>query len=452
MDTARFQLDRQHTHSRPIFWVVLVSLCAVFYLTEHALTSSLTDDFALTADELEAKASGGSLKRRVAFMGMALLGLLLMITPTKFRLRWGNGIGLCLLAFMGWAFLSITWSIDPSMTFRRWLVMSCLFIAACGLGKYLTSRELLKLGWMVPLICLMVGVAAEIRYGTFHPYSGEYRFSGTLHPNTQGLYLASLCIAAFCLCRESGWRKLSPMLLLALGFAFLVLTKSRTSTAGFLVAATLLSTQRTPSGWKWSAAFGGAWIVSVVALTILLSGLDIKDELTKFALMGRQEQAESLTGRLPIWTEMVRHIEQRPVTGYGYDSFWTGDRIDDVSTEMEWPIREAHSAYLDTLLSVGIVGLTILLTGVFLGLKTSSRQYLETGNPHAGYVFGMLTFGLLNGFTESGMAMPMFVPFLLVCGLTSLSRNKRVAGLSDQMRWTGLSSRLHTQSMEVLSR
>ena len=40
---------------------------------------------------------------------------------------------------------------------------------------------------------------------------------------------------------------------------------------------------------------------------------------------------KSLTGRMPIWTELMRYVDRRPLTGYGYESFWTAENIEDLS-------------------------------------------------------------------------------------------------------------------------
>lgn len=418
-----------------MFWITFCLLLPAFFLTEHSLTISLADAYTGTADEMERDAAGGNVIRRIVFLAVAAWGALLLLLPSERRLRMSGGIGLCILAFTGWAFLSIGWSVDPSMTTRRVMAMVCLLIGALGIARQLTPRELLRLGWLIPCLTLLVGVAAEIALGTFHPYAGSYRFAGTLHPNTQGMYLTSMSLAAFCWCRESGWRNPGPICLLFAGFAFLVLTKSRTSAAGFLIAVTLLLTLRTRAGLKWMTGFAAAWVLAVAMLVVLLFGIDVKQELTELALLGRKEQAESLTGRLPIWTELQTAIAQRPLSGYGYDTFWTPDRIETVSSTLQWAIHEAHSAYIDMLLSVGLIGLIILLCGVFAGLCVASRRYLVDGQPLFGYLFGLYIFGLINGFTESGMTMPMFVPFLCVCGLASLTARAHEATASTDTSW-----------------
>ena len=99
-----------------------------------------------------------------------------------------------------------------------------------------TLKELCLITLAIATACVGIGVACEIVLGTFRPWSGEYRFSGTVHPNTQGAYLATLGLAALCLAHADKPRQVTYWFLLFVAMVLLVLTKSRTSTAGTLFA------------------------------------------------------------------------------------------------------------------------------------------------------------------------------------------------------------------------
>ena len=34
---------------------------------------------------------------------------------------------------------------------------------------------------------------------------------------------------------------------------------------------------------------------------------------------------------MPLWTELLGYVKQRPILGYGYDSFWNARHIEDVT-------------------------------------------------------------------------------------------------------------------------
>lgn len=410
--------------------VAFFLLTAVFLSTEHDPRVSLHESYTQSQEEMEAAAGGGNLLRRLAFFAIAGCGLYGLFTVTKrqagelpqagHKLQFTGPLGYILLVFLGWCTLSVLWSNEPGMTVRRLLVVYCFALGAAGVGRKLTTRQLAWLAMSMSSVMLTFGFCSELVMGTFRPWASDYRFSGSLHPNIQGLNLATLCLSSFCLWRAE---RNKPWLLLffAAGFLFLFLTKSRTSCAGVLLALAPLWLLRANGPIQFTALCGGVGMLAMGACLSILSGYDLEGELGQAALLGRQEQAESLTGRLPIWTELAPFVEDQFWLGYGYDSFWLPTRIDQVSNELQWPIREAHSAYIDMILSVGIIGLLILLMAIACALYRAGERYLRSGEATYGYLFGILLFGLVNAGTESIMQMPLCVPFLVCCGLTQLA-------------------------------
>lgn len=403
--------------SRLTVWVLIGLVALVFLMTEHNWTVSAAEAYTSTEDQMEASAGGGNIVRRLAFLTLAGVGVVALATSSRKMTLTPGG---CLLAFyVAWCAASVLWSIDPAMTVRRLFVFGCYVLGAVGLAGALSGRDLLRMAMTVALVGLAVGVVAELSLGTFQPFGAEYRFAGTQHPNTTALSLAAISIGSFCLWRSER-KKLAPTLLFCIGFGFLILTKSRTSAAGLLAALLFLWTLSTPLRIKLSVVLTGMWAFGVAALVILLGGFSVEDDLTQMALMGRGEQSESLTGRIPIWTELAPWVGRRFLFGYGFDSFWVPDHIDRVSRELQWAIREAHSAYVDLTLSVGVVAGLALVTALILGMRRSARLYLADRRPEHGFFLGLQLYGLINALTESAMSMPLFIPFVAATGAAQL--------------------------------
>lgn len=447
--------EQSGERSRWIFAATVLILGGCFLLTEHDRSVSKHNDFTLTADDMQHQAGGGNAIRRVAFLTVAGWGLLAAACAHG-RSRMAITPLLPAIVFvLGWCLLSLAWSHAPGFTMRRLLVLGCLATGALGLARAVSGADLCRLAIIVCGTSLVLGIANEVVIGTFRPWSGGYRFSGTLHPNTQGLYLTTMCTAAYALVRtrarrvrgsigavdqggmaSGGFcssaslgvdgphsgpydrsRPQSALILWAVivvGLVFLVLTKSRTSTAGVILSLGTLALLRArvhPAALV--GCFVGGWWLLGGALVCHLWQIDPLAELKQLLLMGRSDQAESLTGRIPIWTELAPFIANRFWTGYGYDSFWTPDHIDHVSTRVEWGVREAHSAYIETILSIGVIGLGLLLCVVGAGLVQAAWRFRRNAAPACGVAAGLLVYGLLNSFTESGMTMPLFPTFLL---------------------------------------
>ncbi|MCC7424252.1 MAG: O-antigen ligase family protein [Planctomycetaceae bacterium] len=410
-------LDRplaRETPGRLLAWVATGVVGLVFLLTEHSWTTSLAEAYTSTEDQMEAAAGGGNMIRRLMFLTLGGLGLTALSVPAARRCR-GVTFASSLLGFFAfWCVASVAWSIDPGMTIRRLFVLACWMTGAVGLARMLPGRDFLRMVITIGLGMLALGLLAELSLGTFRPQADDYRFAGTQHPNTTALSLSTLCLAAFCLWRSER-KKLAPALLFMIALTFLMLTKSRTSAAGVLVALMFLWTLSTPTPIKAGVGLVGLWAFGLAAVLVLLSGWDIEEDMSRVALMGREEQSESLTGRIPIWTELGPYVGRRLFLGYGYDSFWIPDHIDRIYRELQWPIREAHSSYVDLALSVGVVAGGALVIALILGMRRAAQLYLRGGRPEHGFAVGLQLYCFINALTESAMVMPLFIPFVAAC-------------------------------------
>ncbi|MCA9068191.1 MAG: O-antigen ligase family protein, partial [Planctomycetaceae bacterium] len=324
-------------------------------------------------------------------------------------------------ALIAWCSVSLVWSISSGMTLRRLFVLYCVLLAALGTSRQLPLKQILWLTLLTNFGFLVIGFLAEVSLGTFRPWAGDHRFSGTLHPNTQGLNLAAMCFAALCLVRIRPDRRVFLWTVFGIGMVFIYLTKSRTSFLGMFVALAAIWSLSVPFLYKFSTVCVGVWFVSVVGLLFILAGTDITESASDAALMGREEQAESLTGRLPLWTELSNYADDRLLVGYGYESFWTPQHIDEVSSELGWGLREAHNSFLDAVLGIGLIGLFLALAMSGLALLQASNAAIKTKNPGYAFLVALIVFGMLNSFTESSMIMISFYTYLLATGIFHLA-------------------------------
>lgn len=388
--------------------------------TEHDFDVSTAEAFTSTADEMEDQALGGNPIRRVAFLALAAVGVW-GLAAGKQPFHPGGLLGGAMLAFVLWSAASVLWSIDPSMTVRRVIVLVCFFLGTAGLARLLSPRDLMKLALVCSAVFLAMGFAAELALGTFRPWAGDYRFSGTQHPNTQGMNLAMLCLSSFCLAREANRGRVALFALFAVGFLFLILTKSRTSCAAVLVALWPLWLLKYRPQVAVALGAGACWAIAAGVLGFLLVGVDVLQEAGDVALLGREEEAESLTGRIPIWTELAPYLTERPILGYGFGTFWTPEHIERITETLQWPIREAHSSYIDTILSVGLIGAAIMAVIVVAAMTKCAARYVDTGEGSYGFLFGLSLYCLINAGTESGMTMLLFASFIVTTGFAQLA-------------------------------
>lgn len=427
MSTAPLSLPlatgRHRAAPLAVRWPLILAALVIggaFFFSEHNVTISLAEAYTQTADEMEVTAEGGNTIRRLAFLGVAGFGLALAIRGgQRVSINWplAAAIGLVL----AWTAMSFLWADDPGMCLRRLIVLGCCAVGALGIAREFTMRELCLLTILILGSLALVGIAAEVRLGTFRPWAGDYRFSGTVHPNTQGPALAAVCLAALGLARQSPTQRLWYGAVFFAAFALLLLTKSRSSTAGLLLALGAVFAAQTSLRWKVAVGVVGVWSGCLLGWLVLAAGIDPIVEFRDALLLGRAAESETLSGRAFIWPEVCYFIAQRPILGYGYEAFWTPARIETISENLGWGLREAHNAYLETMLSLGLVGLLLTVAAVAIGLMASIRATRQLRDPSYALPLGMLVFGLVNAGLESGIVAVELVTLLLGCYLLRLA-------------------------------
>ncbi|HEY2415814.1 MAG TPA: O-antigen ligase family protein [Pirellulaceae bacterium] len=411
------------TYSAPMRWSLLMTALIVglvFFVAGHDFFTSRAVAYTQSAEEMQAAALGGNLVRRIAFFMLAGWGLILLaVGKRQLKIDWP--LAGSLLAVAGLATASVLWSEEPAMCIRRLLVLLCCGIAAAGAARAFSLREI---AWLVVIVVgslAAIGVLTEVMLGTFRPWASDYRFAGTVHPNTQGPALAALCLGAFSLVNDSG--RFRPLLwsIFSAGMLLLVLTKSRTAAAALLASLAAVQVMKLPLRTHVSGGVATAWIAAAGLCSLWICGFDPATDFRELFLLGRSDESESLSGRTLIWPEVIHYARERFWLGYGYEGFWTPARIEDISDELGWGLREAHNGYLEMWLWLGAIGVVVSLLTAIAALAASVRGFRETGDRSYSLPLGLIVFGLFNSCLESGFVVISLVPFLLGCCLMRLA-------------------------------
>ncbi len=343
--------------------------------------------------------ASGSIGRKVGFSVLGVYGLYLILSNRKTRFRSRGALGFLILCFLCWASLSFVWAWSPSLVLRRVIVLINLAIIALATRKVLTPAQFIYLVFSVTGLFLLIGFAAELRYGTFE-FFGFHRFAGTTHPNSQGVNCGLFILSGTALLDYVKTQKRLLLVLIGIGFLFLLLTSSRTAFASAMLGIFAYKAMSLETTRKVRVMFASALALLVAAtyfgnkfFLVMKTGL----------LFGRDVESggAQLTGRVPVFFECLRHLRGREFFGYGYHGFWTPERIEDISRELGWNVPSAHNAYIDILLEVGIVGLFLFVAVTIMSLAWSRRIFLKTGNVGYAFFFALLIAFVVEGVLES---------------------------------------------------
>jgi O-antigen ligase len=124
-----------------------------------------------------------------------------------------------------------------------------------------------------------------------------------------------------------------------------------------------------------------AFAVMALAVSTLL--LSLSETLnSSIAFLSRSaEGTGDLTGRVPLWKLAATFVQRKPITGYGYQDFWTIANVDYFSSELHWTISASHNSYLETLLTLGYVGLCLYVLALIFGISKGRSCFKITHSP-----------------------------------------------------------------------
>ena len=402
--------------------IATIGLFVLFLYSEHefrfAGESIAVQDEEVALDRQTDAAMQGSQSRRIAVLGFAAAGVLLLavgrdkpFNPHRF------GLAVFVLLLL-WACFSVTWSLYPGISARRLTAWLCFVVGCIGVARILSIDEILRVAFFTLLAMVAMSFAADLAVGA-GPWRSDYRFSGTLHPNVQASYCAALCLAAYCLTSERYLASYAK-LVFVVGGVMIFLTGSRTSLLATLVALTTIWLLQQRSTMRVVMLATATAVVGVAFALFCTLAPSSQHSLTGKALLGRTEKADTLSGRVPLWDELLQYAGDRPLHGYGYDAFWTPGNMEDILKTQEWTMTSAHNVFLEITLQIGLIGLALALVATYVGLRSSQRCFQATGSTGYRFIYGLLIYAMLNGLLEAHFVRPKYPTALVLMGLASV--------------------------------
>jgi len=140
-------------------------------------------------------------------------------------------------------------------------------------------------------------------------------------------------------------------------------------------------------------------------------------------MLGRHEDAETLTGRIPIWTELLSHIRAQAASGLRLRGVLDGqDTLTPSRADVQWPVRQAHNTYID-----GVLSARPDRRGGVSGRRAAEHRAARAGGlprdgrPWICLHFCMIVFGMVSACLETGMMGPSFPTLMAGSGIVTTS-------------------------------
>jgi exopolysaccharide production protein ExoQ len=409
----------------------LIITIIFFFATPYNIFWTVQDN--LSIDEHMENIQHGNMYRKIALISLFLFTIFNnIIRKNMYKLKIDRTFSIMIIIFLVWIYLSIIWSDNRILTVRRLGVFSTLSFSAFFISRKNNYLEIITLTFCLCGFTLFLSIFTEIWLGNFKPFQLQYRFAGVMHPNFQGLNCAILLIASLCCYLFAKKNRKRYLYVAILSIGFLILTKSRAAIGSSMIAIFMLfwrSDLYNRKGYPFISTI--ALIGSIVFIFIII--FIPKDFLFVFkniSLIGREyESTMPLTGRIPLWIDLIESFFERPLTGFGYDSYWSSINLEKISKGQDWNVVSSHSSYFDILLGLGIIGFISFIGIYFISLKKSILAFKKTQNIGLLFTEAILVWISINMLFESILFQPNFPTFLfmiLIAKLVFINENQRI--------------------------
>lgn len=324
-----------------------------------------------------------------------------------------------LAAYTAFEIFSALWSDVPLISLRRSLQQA--IVVFCILSPFLLgidkNRILIKicgiLAFFVGLNVLLIPLLGIPDFG----YKG-------ICPQKNILGQISTIAFFFCVyasIKSSGRNRLLFKLSSVLAVALCYISNSKTSLALLVVVPVIAGSILLVANIKPPLTRTIMTLVCIMAgFLVICASLLIPFDIYDISNLLFHDR--TFTGRTAIWEFAGHYIDQSPIIGYGYGSFWgVGSATRAIGEGFIGGLLQAHDGYVDIVLELGYVGLATTI----LFIVSLSKSILKTADHDkwlALLLLACLLFVLLNNTMESSLFrsyVPMWVTLLLCVGLTS---------------------------------
>ncbi len=369
------------------------------------------------------------------FLSLILAGLWVLI-----RRRIAIGVivrnNRWLIALVVYSFLSILWSDFPFIGFKRWVktlghpVMALIILTdpnPVGAMRIVMKRCAYLL---IPFSVLLIKYFPQ--YGrSFDQWSGQPTNIGVgLAKNDLGCQ--SLIFGLFFFWnlltagqsgdrRERRWELSLSAIFLGLAVWLLWQAHSATSITSFALGVAIML-----AVGAVNKRLIGAYVVAALALVAAANlALDLYASLLD--LVGRDA---TLTDRTKVWADVLA-IQDSPILGTGFESFWLGSRIEQLWAKWWWHPNQAHNGYIETYLNLGGIGVLLLacvLVSTFWKITRQATVDFDFARFRLAFLFAIIAFN----YTEAAFKAvhPAWTMFYIIAIDYPKSRARQPRGSS----------------------
>jgi exopolysaccharide production protein ExoQ len=316
------------------------------------------------------------------------------------------------------AVASTSWSQDPSSTLKNSVYLGINVLFAFYLYERFGPQRLLQILLVVGTVSLVLSIALSVfipGYGVDNAvgnnaWRGIYNTKNACAAMTT-FFLAGAFYAPSLTLLGRLWRRVYVCLSLVLIFM------SKSATSDILVVLLLIYVVTV----KLTQRLRASDRAMATVLAILLMGAMVVSAIPSLSqILDAFGKSSTLTGRTSIWHSAMAAVFKRPLLGYGYMAFWQpfSGRVNSVFLENRWSVSGAHNGFLEVWLSLGAIGLALVLFTFVRAIRDAANCLLLGSSPSLNWFASLIFLALVLNIDESHLMVSndlMSMLYVIAC-------------------------------------
>ena len=398
----------------PLIWMLAIGSRPIIFWLNLGSGITITETANISGSPID----------RTLFIVLTVAAILIL---SKREIYWSQIMkrNFLMILFVLYCGISILWSDYPFVSFKRWVMGLGYFIMVLLVLTEANPIEALKSIFrrysyvFIPLSIVLIKYYPYLGRG-YDPWTGvPVNIGITTDKNNlgQSCLICGLFYAWHFLLL---WRKkkipvntreISINFLFLLMISWLLIQASSATSFMSLIIGICIFTGL--SAIKRNVRQAGVIIlVGMATFFLLLLSLDAIEII--ISSLGR---ATTLSGRTELWYEVL-DIDNNPLIGAGFDSFWLGNRVRPLWEKHWWRPTQAHNGYIEIYLNLGLIGLFFII-GVAMSTYAKICKVLpfdfDFGRFQMAYLFVFLMTNITENIIFRGVMWFIFLFIAIDC-------------------------------------
>lgn len=325
--------------------------------------------------------------------------------------------------------LSVAWSFYPGVSFRRYIKMVGFLLMALLVASEEDHHKALEHVFRRHVaVCLMLSfffIRTNRSIGYMISVHGDYFMAGIAnHKNDLGiLCLYSLIFLAMRAIRQWPSVNYLDMVLVLVNAYLLLRAHNVTAYVLALLGVALFLALKIAGSFRRVAIL--VTILVIMTLPILMITMNSPGSTIAGAFFSSTGKDATLTGRIPLWKELIRLGKKDLLLGSGYESYWIR-YYKEIWVKWTFLPVSAHNGFVEVLLNLGLLGLALMIFVISRSFSLSvSKDSLSQSLGHWNLI--VLILFILSNLTESWL-FSMSLSWSLFLMVLTISEKDRLMG------------------------